>query len=556
MSTQPTPDNPATTKKLQGLRVLVTAFELEQTEHRGIAVYTKGVLKALREAGAEVWLLTEFDPSMSDLNITEVPSKTANIIYAARVLDSLNSGVQAGMDTRQRQFMKRIAILRSFLEMADLFKRLASALFPRRQFAHRSLKTVPLSQIFDNPYLRSERLGYLQGVDGIICANNFFSHSFNLARHSSDHKLRLDLEGFDGLITTCPLNISVFNVRFMVQTIHDLIPLEYVQTGDKPRVFFRRLKACGYSGRLFVSHSTLYKYENAIPQATLTRPCASGVVIQPPSLVFPADACDWEARTSELSVYCDKQSHFETLQPCHYLIFNSSVQPHKNLLFMLRAFRESGVERHSVKLCIVGELKDNQYSLKIKNLVDRNSNVLLTGYVDEATKRQLFLNALAIVCPSLVEGFGIPVLDGACLGLPVIASPSESHQEIRDLYDFDQHVMLCSTLETSFWASAMRLVVARMERQRLEAIAGRPDHLRTQQQGLWLDELRQHRIRRYRQLQHTIETAFQDAIVGVIQAELASTARSAGGHRSDKRGDLIHLGGDAQLLRQAVTRLR
>jgi len=147
--------------------------------------------------------------------------------------------------------------------------------------------------------------------------------------------------------------------------------------------------------------------------------------------------------------------------------------------------------------------------------------------VDEATKRQLFLNALAVVCPSLVEGFGIPVLDGACLGLPVIASPSESHQEIRGLYDFDQHVLLCSTLQTSDWASAMRLVVARMERQRLEAIAGLPDHLRAQQQGLWLDELRQHRIRRYRQLQHTIDTAFQDAIVGVIQAELATSARSA-----------------------------
>ncbi|NQW39589.1 MAG: glycosyltransferase [Cyanobacteria bacterium] len=527
MSTQPVPDNSIKTKKLQGLRVLVTAFELEQTEHRGIAVFTKGMLKALREAGAEVWLLTEFDPSMSDLNTTELTSKTANIIYAARVLDSLNSGIQASVVTGKRKFMKRIPILRSFLGIADLIKRLTGALFPTRQFSQRSLKTIPLDQFLDNPYLRSERLGYLQDVDGLICANDLFSHSFSLARQPSGHALRLALEGFDGVITTCPLNISARNVRFMVQTIHDLIPLEYVQTGDNPRVFFRRLKACAYGGRLFVSQSTLNKYDNAIPQPTLTRPRASGVVIQPPSLVFPADACDWEARTSELSVYCDKQSHTKVLQPCRYLLFNSSVHPHKNLLFALRAFSESRVEQHGVKLCIVGKLKSTRYSIKIKNLVDSNSNMLLTGYVDEATKRQLFLNALAVVCPSLVEGFGIPVLDGACLGLPVIASPSESHQEIRGLYDFDQHVLLCSTLQTSDWASAMRLVVARMERQRLEAIAGLPDHLRAQQQGLWLDELRQHRIRRYRQLQHTIDTAFQDAIVGVIQAELATSARSA-----------------------------
>ena len=38
------------------LRVLVTAIDLEQSEHRGIAVYSKGVLKALNQAGAEVWL--------------------------------------------------------------------------------------------------------------------------------------------------------------------------------------------------------------------------------------------------------------------------------------------------------------------------------------------------------------------------------------------------------------------------------------------------------------------------------------------------------------------
>jgi glycosyltransferase involved in cell wall biosynthesis len=307
---------------------------------------------------------------------------------------------------------------------------------------------------------------------------------------------------------------------------------------------------------LFVSQSTLNKYENAIPQSALARLHASDVVIQPPSLVFPADACDWEARTSELSVYCDKQSRTKALQPCHYLLFNSSVHPHKNLLFALRAFSESGVEQHGVKLCIVGKLKATRYSVKIKNLVDSNSNVLLTGYVDEATKRQLFLNALAVVSPSLVEGFGIPVLDAACLGLPVIASPSGSHQEIRELYDFDQHVMLCSTLKTSDWASAIRLVVARIERQRLEAIAGRPDHLRAQQQGLWLDELRQHRIRRYRQLHHKIETAFEDAIVDVIQAELAKTALSAGSHSSDQRGDLIHLPDHAHSLGQKVTRLR
>ena len=36
-----------------GLKVLVTAYDLEQSEHRGIAVYSKSLLNYLNEAGAE-----------------------------------------------------------------------------------------------------------------------------------------------------------------------------------------------------------------------------------------------------------------------------------------------------------------------------------------------------------------------------------------------------------------------------------------------------------------------------------------------------------------------
>ena len=43
-------------------------------------------------------------------------------------------------------------------------------------------------------------------------------------------------------------------------------------------------------------------------------------------------------------------------------------------------------------------------------------------------------------------------------GLPTLASPIGSHREIQAMYDFQEHVLLCSTLHTSDWASAMRLV--------------------------------------------------------------------------------------------------
>ena len=56
--------------------------------------------------------------------------------------------------------------------------------------------------------------------------------------------------------------------------------------------------------------------------------------------------------------------------------------------------------------------------------------------MDETSKLDLYLNALGLLSPSLVEGFGIPVLDGACLGMPTVASNCESHLEIQNLHDF------------------------------------------------------------------------------------------------------------------------
>ena len=64
---------------------------------------------------------------------------------------------------------------------------------------------------------------------------------------------------------------------------------------------------------------------------------------------------------------------------------------------------------------MTGKLKSNNYSKSVREVVADEPAILLTGYVDEATKLDLYLNALALLSPSLVEGIGIPVLDAACL---------------------------------------------------------------------------------------------------------------------------------------------
>ena len=72
-------------KHLHGKRILVTALDLEQQEHRGIAVYSKALIRHLKRMGAEVWLLTQFKPIVSDLR--QLPKETQRIIYSSRTLN-------------------------------------------------------------------------------------------------------------------------------------------------------------------------------------------------------------------------------------------------------------------------------------------------------------------------------------------------------------------------------------------------------------------------------------------------------------------------------------
>ena len=81
-----------TAQTLEGRKVLITAYDLEQSEHRGIAVYSNSLMRCLHEAGAEVWLLTEFFDKLSEKGLKRLPKSTQAMIHNARILNSLAMG--------------------------------------------------------------------------------------------------------------------------------------------------------------------------------------------------------------------------------------------------------------------------------------------------------------------------------------------------------------------------------------------------------------------------------------------------------------------------------
>ena len=490
------------TKTLQGLKILVTAYDLEQSEHRGIAVYSKSLLHCLHEAGAEVWLLTEFFDKLSEKGLKRLPKKTQGMIRSARILNSLALGRR---ERPTNAIQRKFKLARKARNLSTYFRLLINILRRPRVYKLRDLNSFQLRDLYDNPYVRVERLDYLEYVTGIISAPDIFLSSQLAAQLPNLRPVCIDLREFDALITTCPLNIRPQNLPTFVQTIHDLIPLEYVAHNEDPLMFSHRLQACMPARKLYVSKSTENKFNTHIQKTNgplfhhknyNDYEPREKVIIQSPSLNFP----NWLTQDPKRIADLQPVSHLlRKLTPFRYFLFNSSVEARKNLLFLAKAYAESDLNRKGIKLCVTGKLKGDDYSKSLKEIVSHEPGIILTGYVDESSKLDLYLNALALLSPSLVEGFGIPVLDGACLGMPTVASDCESHLEIQGMHDFAEHVLCLDTLDSRDWAAA------------LQAVAGSNRHLAEQPV-----KSRQKRIGRYCQYQTRFNNQLQKDLHSIL----------------------------------------
>lgn len=116
-----------------------------------------------------------------------------------------------------------------------------------------------------------------------------------------------------------------------------------------------------------------------------------------------------------------------------YLLAVGSLQPRKNLVRLLRAYARLRTTHPdiTIQLVIVGR------KLWLANEIMREINqqewrrdVIVTGYVADSELPALYRSAMALVYPSLFEGFGLPPLEAMACGTPVITSNTSSLPEV------------------------------------------------------------------------------------------------------------------------------
>jgi glycosyltransferase involved in cell wall biosynthesis len=119
-----------------------------------------------------------------------------------------------------------------------------------------------------------------------------------------------------------------------------------------------------------------------------------------------------------------------------FLLFAGGISPHKDLGTLLAAYAELIASRpQAPRLVIVGALEDERYlsaAGDVRRLVaqlDLGGRVLLPGFVEDDVLACLYSGATAFVSPSLAEGFGLPAVEAAACGAPVVLSDIGAHRE-------------------------------------------------------------------------------------------------------------------------------
>lgn len=108
-----------------------------------------------------------------------------------------------------------------------------------------------------------------------------------------------------------------------------------------------------------------------------------------------------------------------------YILTVGSNASHKNLAVVYRAAEMIPAE--ALEIAVVGGDFNRWFNVSGATPNDRVKKI---GYISDSELKALYQEAIALVFPSLYEGFGLPPLEAMACGCPVIVSKSSSLPEV------------------------------------------------------------------------------------------------------------------------------
>ncbi|BBD58465.1 putative mannosyltransferase [Nostoc sp. HK-01] len=355
--------------------------DLEQVVHRGIAIYTKMLLKCTDRLGYANYLIT-------GAKCTKTHPLVQQIL------------IEKHLDNPSHH--------------PSVSKLMAYWLKNQLGFSH--LVKIERERTTET----SDRMTFLHNLKGFLNQKLIYQLVQNVQPRLLKNPYKLNISpNFNIVFSTSPSNIRVPRQTKLVQTLHDIIPITRNDHPDNTFIFYRRVQNMLRHSDLVLSVSETSRrdmlaifpeYEQKI------------VTVYEPLADLPLLALKQIDESLVLNKY--------QIQRQNYLLFISSLEKRKNVFRMTEAYL--GVqEKVGLPLIIIGE-KDvgNSEIIPLLNSLNCKNKIRYLGYISNVEKFILLRNALAFIFPSLYEGFGLPPLEAMQVGCPVLASQAGSLPEV------------------------------------------------------------------------------------------------------------------------------
>lgn len=440
------------------LKILYVSDSLGTPIHpRGIFNYSVSTLEILRSLGAEVTLVVEGSPGFGVAD-GSTARRIDTLAPAALGVVRLAEIYRYFAESRfGYEFEYRGALSRHLAKYAPGLLRLWHRVAARLTGSAGRVLRNDTSQLDWVPPSGD----HLRLADRLLVAERFYSQSMLRAVNKTG-PVSIDASGYDLAFVDTPHYAKILGLppERVMAVVHDLIPLQDSQmAGDWRLLFTRKLEATlrNAATLIFVSETTRTTFNAFFPQhagmphlivypairagllAAAGAPASSDTEYLaglgarrraqriaryakrlPESL--PVALALGQVSREEVRSFLDPGPDWNPDLPFFATVV--SDEPRKNVAIFVAA---AEALRDRANLLIIGQVDGDRYT---GGTPERYPNLHFTGYVTEAEKLDLVRGSAGLVFASFSEGFGIPVVEGAVFGRPVICADIPVFREI------------------------------------------------------------------------------------------------------------------------------
>ncbi|HVT02368.1 MAG TPA: glycosyltransferase family 1 protein [Thermoanaerobaculia bacterium] len=208
-----------------------------------------------------------------------------------------------------------------------------------------------------------------------------------------------------------PHYVTPFGKTKMVVTIHDLIHLQYPPRNPLAVIYARWMigRAVRSSRQILTPSAAVAReiekcFSRARGKVTVTPNGIDAALFATPD---PGSDQEFLSRSG--------------LRRGEYLLYVGNDKPHKNVDLLMRAWRGVVSEGGEKTLVLAGGDFNRFASVP---------GVRVAGFLSDRHLRSAYRGAMALVLPSLYEGFGLPILEAMAAGTPVVISDGGALPEV------------------------------------------------------------------------------------------------------------------------------